>query len=219
MQPDDADAAQAADRPDLGRDFWEGRWSEVLEQHAAQIAQRPPSAHLSDVAAELSPGRALDAGCGHGSEALWLAARGWEVTAVDFSPSALAHGKDTAADLGEDVAARLEWVEGDLGTWSPPVEAFDLVISLYVHVAGSVEQLVGRLASGVAPGGTLLLVGHLPVDPATGAPSPAAGQAQVTTEAATAALDPDGWEILVAQDRPRAAAGTGADAVIRARRR
>jgi SAM-dependent methyltransferase len=219
MQPDDGDAAQRADRPDLGRDFWEGRWSEVLEQHATQIAQRPPSAHLSDVAVELSPGRALDAGCGHGSEALWLAVRGWQVTAVDFSPRALAHGKDTAADLGDEIAGRLEWVEGDLGTWSPPPEAFDLVISLYVHVAGSVEEMVRRLSRGVAPGGTLLLVGHLPVDPATGEASPAAGQVQVTVDAALAVLDPERWEVLVAEDRPRAAAGTGADALIRARRR
>ena len=73
--------------------------------------------------------------------------------------------------------------------------------------------------TGVAPGGALLLVGHLPVDPETGAPSPAAGQVQVTVGAATAALDPDRWTVLVAEDLPRAAAGTGADAVIRARRR
>jgi hypothetical protein len=79
--------------------------------------------------------------------------------------------------------------------------------------------MVARLAAGVAPGGMLLLVGHLPVDPASGEASPAAGQVQVTVETARAALDPQDWEVLTAEDRPRATAGTGADAVICARRR
>lgn len=213
------DADRPEPEPTFDRDFWERRWSEVLATHGDRIAQRPPSSYLTDVAADLTPARALDAGCGHGSEALWLAARGWRVTAVDFSASALQHGRDTAAQLGDEISERVEWIEGDLGVWAPPSDAFDLITSLYVHVAGSVEEMVRRLAAGVAPGGTLLLVGHLPIDPATGAPSPAAGQVQVTVRAATAALDPSRWEVLVAEDRPRAATGTGADAVIRARRR
>jgi hypothetical protein len=86
-------------------------------------------------------------------------------------------------------------------------------------VAGSVEDLVQRLATGVAPGGTLFLVGHRPIDPVTGAATAASGQVQVSVEAALAALDPDRWELVVAEDRPRAVAGTGVDAVIRARRR
>jgi len=92
------------------------------------------------------------------------------------------------------------------------------VACLYVHVAGSVEEMVRRMGAGVAPGGTLLLVGHRPVDPATGAATPAAGQVQVSVETAIAALDDHRWEVDVAEDRPRAAAGTGVDAVIRARR-
>ena len=103
------------------------------------------------------------------------------MTAVDFSATALAHARSTAEALGQDVAGRIEWVEGDLGSWTPPLGLFDLVSCLYVHVAGSVGEMVARLASGVAPGGTLLMVGHRPVDPATGAPTPAAGQVQVTS--------------------------------------
>jgi hypothetical protein len=57
------------------------------------------------------------------------------------------------------------------------------------------------------------------VDPTTGAPTAAAGQVQVSVEEARAALDPDRWELVVAEDRPRTQAGTGVDAVIRARRR
>jgi hypothetical protein len=93
------------------------------------------------------------------------------------------------------------------------------VVCLYVHVPGSVEEMVRRMAGGVARGGTLLLVGHRPVDPATGAATAAAGQVQVSVEAALAALDPGQWPPLVAAERPRPMAGTGVDAVIRARRR
>ena len=119
------------------RDFWEARWSEVPPSRATE---RPPNAHLRAEVEDLRPGRALDAGCGHGSDALWLAARGWQVTGVDFSATALAHARAAAGD-----------------------------------------------------------------------------QVQVSVDDAVAALDPARWEIVVAEDRPRAAAGTGVDAVIRAR--
>jgi hypothetical protein len=56
------------------------------------------------------------------------------------------------------------------------------------------------------------------VDPTTGAATAAAGQVQVSVESAVAALDPRRWELIVAQERPRPVAGTGVDAVIRARR-
>jgi hypothetical protein len=78
--------------------------------------------------------------------------------------------------------------------------------------------MVRRMGAGVAPGGTLLLVGHRPIDPTTGAATPAAGQVQISVEAAVAALGPRRWAFVVAEDRPRAAAGTGVDAVVRARR-
>lgn len=192
----------------------------MLRDHGTQVAQRPPNMVLTTAVGDVAPGRALDAGCGHGAETLWLAARGWQVTAVDFSAMALAHGRSTAATLGADIADRVDWVEGDLAIWTPEADLYDLVSSLYVHVVGSVEDMVSsRLGTGVAPGGDLLLVGHLPVDPMTGAETPAAGQVHVTVDAALAALDPRHWEILVANDRPRATAGTGFDSVIRARRR
>jgi hypothetical protein len=97
---------------------------------------------------------------------------------------------------------RVEWVEADLASWTPQPGRYDLVACLYVHVAGSVEEMVRRMAAGVAPGGTLLLAGHRPVDPATGAATPAAGQVQVSVETATATLDHDQWKVDVAEDRP-----------------
>jgi len=198
---------------------WEARWEQVLREHPDAVASRPPNGHLVAEASNLAPGRALDAGCGNGAEALWLASCGWTVTAVDFSVAALEHGRATALAVGSDVAERIAWVEGDLGTWAPAPRFFDLVSCLYVHVAGSVCEFVNRLGLGVAPGGTLLLVGHRPVDPANGKPTPAADQVQVSVEEATEALDADEWKIVVGEDRRRAAVGTGVDAVIRAVRR
>jgi 2-polyprenyl-3-methyl-5-hydroxy-6-metoxy-1,4-benzoquinol methylase len=201
------------------RDFWEQHWSQALRTHGHRVTQRPPNAHLTAEVGDLRPGRALDAGCGHGSDALWLAARGWQVTAVDFAATALAHARSTAEAMGPGVARRIDWVEADLATWTPQRDAYDLVACLYVHVAGSVEEVVQRMATGVAPGGTLFLVGHRPIDPATGAATAAFGQVQVSVEAALAALDPGPWDPILADERPRAVAGSGVDAVIRAQRR
>jgi SAM-dependent methyltransferase len=206
-------------QPTYDQPFWEQLWTRTLHEHADKVAARAPNAELVSALASVTPGRALDAGCGHGAETLWLATRGWEVTAVDFSARALAHGRAMAEALGPAVAGRITWVEGDLGTWLPPAEHFELVTSLYVHVAGPVGAAVQRLGDAVAVGGTLLMLGHRPLDPATGAPTPAAGQVQVSVADALAVLDPLHWELLVAEERPRAVAGSGVDAVIRARRR
>ncbi|MDQ3630716.1 MAG: class I SAM-dependent methyltransferase [Actinomycetota bacterium] len=208
--------------PETGGDFdrgsWDRRWSQALRKGAQVVAQRPPNAHLLAEVADLRPGRALDAGAGHGAETLWLAARGWQVTAVDFSTTALEHARSGAEALGEDVAERIEWVAADLATWIPQPARFDLVACFYVHVAGSVPAMVRRLAAGVAIGGTLLLVGHRPIDPTTGAPTPAADQVQVSVDIVVAELRSDRWEVLVAEDRPREVAGSGVDAVVHARR-
>lgn len=206
-------------KPKFDQDFWEQLWSKTLREHADKVARRPPNAHLMAEFANLPPGRALDAGCGHGADALWLAAHGWKVTAVDFSAAALAHGRSMAATAGADVAARIDWVKSDLATWTAEPGRYDLVVCLYLHVAGSMKEMLGRMASGVAAGGTLFLVGHRPIDPSTGAATAAASQVQVSVEDAVAALDSKIWELILAEERPRAVAGTGVDAVIRARRR
>ena len=79
------------------REYWEQLWARTLREHPDKVAQRPPNAHLIAEVASVGPGRSLDAGCGHGAETLWLAAHGWEVTAVDFSASALAHAQGRAS--------------------------------------------------------------------------------------------------------------------------
>lgn len=197
--------------------YWDRLWSSTIEQHSEKIASRQPNSHLTEIASELSPGRALDAGCGHGVEARWLAARGWQVSAVDVALPALEYGEETARNDGDAIANRIEWVQAELGRWTPTPAKFDLVLSLYVHVAAQVTDAVIRLAEGVVPGGLLLMVGHRPIDPKTGAKTRAAEQNQISVEEAKAAPAHSEWELLLAEERSRAD-GQGADAVVLARR-
>ena len=90
------------------RDFWEQLWSRTLRERAGDVARRPPNAHLTAEVGGLRGAR-LDAGCGHESDTLWLAAHGWQITAVDFSAAALAHARSTAeaAGAGRRRACRL----------------------------------------------------------------------------------------------------------------
>lgn len=204
---------------EFDREFWEGHYRGHPGAHDGG-----PNPSLVTEAGDLAPGRALDAGCGHGADALWLASRGWWVTAVDVSPTALAHARDRAASHGDDVASRIDWVEAELAAWSPPEECFDLVTSHYVHVpAADRDAFVRRLAAAVAPGGSLLVVGHDASGLHEGAHG-SAPEAYVTAEEVAALLDPAAWNVGVAETRTRTVTGphdhevTLRDAVLRARR-
>lgn len=74
--------------PMFDRDSWERRWEQALREHPDKVSSRPPNEYLLAEIGDLRPGLALDAGCGHGAETIWLAAAGWRVTAVDFSVTA-----------------------------------------------------------------------------------------------------------------------------------
>ncbi len=116
-----------------------------------------PNRFLVAEAEGLAPGRALDLACGAGRNAVWLAEHGWSVTGADFSDVALANARRLAAERGVEV----EWIEADLGEWEPPPRAFDLVAVFYLQVpAGERRLMHARAAESVAPGGTLLVVGH-----------------------------------------------------------
>lgn len=105
----------------------------------------------------LALGRVLDLGCGEGRNAVWLAEQGWQVTGVDFSVVGIRRGRELAARRGVEV----EWVVADLRSYQPARLGFDLVLVFYVHIApGERERLWRGAAAAVAPGGTLLLVGH-----------------------------------------------------------
>lgn len=116
-----------------------------------------PNRFLAGEAAALPPGRAIDLGAGEGRNAIWLAERGWRVTAVDFSAAGLARAARLAAERG--VSA--DWVQADLLTWQPAPRGYDLVLIAYLHLpSADLARVFRAAAAAVAPGGTLLVIGH-----------------------------------------------------------
>lgn len=195
----------AHDHGEFGAAYWEDRY-----RNGRGASRRDPSPSLLAEASDLAPGTALDAGCGWGADAAWLAARGWTVTAVDVSPAAVDQGRQDAEAGDPAAAGRITWLSADLTTWQPDGQ-FDLVTSHYVHVPGPPEVLFERLASWVAPGGTLLVVGHgYPPgqhehahghgdhDEQPGSPPEAA---RVRLAQITSALPETEWQIAIAEPR------------------
>ena len=202
------------------KEFWETHWS-------VAGTDRPVNPHLVAGVAGLRPGIALDAGCGEGAEAIWLAEHDWQVVAADISTAALGRAAQRAART-PDAASRLQWLAADLSVWEPP-RRFDLVVTHYAHPAMQQLAFYRRLADWVAPGGTLLIVGHLSNDH-TDEPEAAQShrpppEATVTADSIVAVLDPAGWEIIAAEEVSRAASKRSGrpvvidDVVVRARRR
>jgi SAM-dependent methyltransferase len=205
--------------------FDEQFWEERYRSHGAVWSGRPNPTIVAETT-ELTPGAALDVGSGEGADAIWLASRGWQVTAVDFSTTALQRGAAHADALGADVAGRIRWVHADLTTWAPAEGPFDLVSAQFLHLPAAQRQaLFAKLATMVAPGGSLLIVGHHPSDLQTTMPRPPIPDLFFTAEQVADSLDPDQWDVLVADARPRHASDpegqeiTIHDSVLRARKR
>lgn len=220
----------AHDHGEFDAAYWENRY-----RSGEGASRRDPSPSLLAEAADLPPGTALDAGCGWGGDAMWLAARGWQVTAVDVSPAAVDQARRDAKSADPDAAARVAWLPADLTTWDPD-ERFDLVTSHYVHVPGPQEPLFARLASWVAPGGTLLVVGHghTPGQHGHGQhraaghgedPGSPPDSARVRLAQITSALPEAEWEIVAAEPRTHTISRPGGgppavldDVLVKARR-
>ena len=134
-------------------------WDEKYRSRA-RIWSGEPNPQLIAEAAALPPGAALDLGCGEGADAIWLAGRGWTVTAVDVSAVALERAEAHARDIGQ--SGNITWVLQDLATWVP-VDLFDLVTAQFLHsTVMPWQQALQLAAAAVRTGGTLLIVGHHP---------------------------------------------------------
>lgn len=149
-------AATGSEPPASAREFWDGRYGE-----RERIWSGKPNARLVSEASDLPPGRALDLGSGEGADAIWLAQQGWQVVAADVSQVAL----DRAAAHAEQAGVpegRIAWQLHDLAT-SFPAGEYDLVSAHFLHSPVDMprEDILRAAAAAVAPGGVLLIVGHV----------------------------------------------------------
>ncbi|MEU2940725.1 class I SAM-dependent methyltransferase [Nocardiopsis alba] len=203
----------------LGADFWNERY-----RSQDRIWSGRPNRHLVAEVEGLAPGRALDVGSGEGADALWLAERGWEVTAIDISTVALERAELHVAERSPEAAERIVWKQADVTEWTPPRGAYDLIGVHFMHLAPEPrKRLFSLLAEAVAPGGELLVVAHHPRDLETGVPRPPRPELFYEGYAVTSVLPVGEWEVLV--DEARAGSQTLDDTtytvhdlVVRARR-
>ncbi|MGH3635878.1 MAG: class I SAM-dependent methyltransferase [Mycobacterium sp.] len=136
------------------QEFWEQRYAGADRVWSGRV-----NARLAEVAAQLTPGRALDLGCGEGADAIWLAEHGWQVVAVDVAETALQRG--AAEARARNVLDRISFQRYDLSE-SFPDENFDLVSAQYLHSPVRLERetVLRRASASVKPGGVLLIVDH-----------------------------------------------------------
>lgn len=205
---------------DLGEEFWNERY-----RSNERIWSGRPNRHLVAEAEGLEPGRALDVGSGEGADALWLAARGWQVTAVDISSVALDRAAAHAEEAGAGVAEAITWLRADVTQWAAPTPSYELVTAQFMHLYPNPRaRLFADLAAAVVPGGELLVVAHHPKDLETGVPRPPLPELFYEGDAVTAALAEGEWDVLVDQVRTAEQTLDGTtytvhDLVVRARRR
>ena len=188
----------------------EQAWNERYAESDRIWSGNPNVALVAEVS-DLPPGRALDLGCGEGADAVWLARRGWQVTGVDLSRVALQRAAEHAAAAGVTV----DWRHLDLSRDFPEGE-FDLVSAQFLHSWGQFdrEKILRRAAASVAPGGILLIEGHMDHGPfrhdhghEVRFPSPDEVIADLELDA--------GWEVLVSTVHPREQKGPDGDEVVR----
>ena len=216
------DDVRAAARPSANASDWDHRYA------GDQMWSGSPNGTLVNEVSGLAPGRALDVGAGEGGDALWLAAHGWSVTASDISRRALDRVSAEAARRG----LRVECRRADANAADAfETAAFDLVSAQYASIPRTPDgRGVRNLLNAVAPGGTLLIVGHdlEPMRAPAGTPGhgrPFDPDAYVRVEDFAAALtgSPE-WDIELHEKRPRPSGAASAsrhvhDIVLRARHR
>jgi SAM-dependent methyltransferase len=145
--------------------FWDERYG-----GSDRVWSGRPNQRLVEQVADLTPGTALDVACGEGGDALWLAERGWRVTAVDVSEVALGKVAQHAEDAGLEDRIKLGFYDALADPRPAGNQVFDLVTVSFLHVPQPDFAAIYRgIADAVAPGGRLLVTAHHPDDVTTGA--------------------------------------------------
>lgn len=184
------------------REAWNGRYSAsdyVWTIKVNQFVER----HLAD----LEPGKAIDLGAGEGRNAVWLAQKGWKVTAVDFSSVGLEKGRQ----LAQDHNVTVDFVEADATTWQPD-ETVDLVLLSYLQLDPTGrETVLSNAKTWLRPGGTLFVIAHDQTNVADGYGGPPSTEVCYSVAETVAALG--GMEIAVAEVVDRVVATDAGDQV------
>jgi SAM-dependent methyltransferase len=211
-EPEEPDEAHV-----FSQEFWDERYA--AHDHVWSGRPNPP---LVEHATGLSPGVALDVGCGEGADVVWLAERGWRVTGADLSVVALEKARKHADEAG--VAERTDWVHVDLLAGDPLPGDADLVSAMFMHVPeADFDRVYATIAGAVRSGGTLLVAGHHPAERDTDLRNPRLSHLLFAPERVTSLLD-DGWRVDVADARTRDVLGhdgeprVATDTVVVARR-
>lgn len=176
-------------------DEWDARYQSFLDRLPAR---RPNPAVVAEITGR-AVGSALDIGCGMGADAIWLAGRGWDVTAIDVSRVAL----DLAAEAAEQVGASVTWVRSRLEDLDLPAGGFDLVTAHYPALLHSPTRDAERaLLAAVAPGGLLLVVHHADIDVELARSHGFDPEVYLLHHDVVALLGSD-WDVTVDRRRPR----------------
>ena len=139
-------------------EFWNEMWADIEDCGSGS------DEILTDQVEHLSPGLALEIGCGTGGNAVWLAKKGWQVTAVDYSAVAIEKGRRIAAEQGVNV----EFAVADASTYQPQGH-YDLVTCFYIQMFPPQRaKMLANMSKVLAPGGTLLFVSHDKSGPPSG---------------------------------------------------
>jgi SAM-dependent methyltransferase len=163
-----------------------------------------PNVWVEQHAAPLRAGRALDLGAGEGRHALWLAERGWTVTAVDFSQVGLDRVRALAEGREGLDPSRVRTVRADLADYVPERGSYDLVVIAYMHLPVPARRvMLARAADALAPGGSLLVIGHDRASAGRGVGGPPDPDLLWTVDEALADLSGTGLTVDVAEQTTR----------------
>ncbi len=118
-----------------------------------------PNDFVRQQAAAIPPGRVLDLAAGEGRNAVYLAAQGYDVTAVDSSAVGLAKAQQLAAAQGVPLTTTV----ADLHDYGLGTEQWQGITAIFCHLPSALRSTVcKRVVAGLAPGGVLLLESYTP---------------------------------------------------------
>ncbi|MGD2082648.1 MAG: class I SAM-dependent methyltransferase [Chromatiales bacterium] len=173
--------------------MWDQRYAA-----AEYVYGTAPNDFLVQVADRLPPGRVLCLGEGEGRNAVWLAGRGFEVTAIDASGVGLKKAQRLAAERGLSIAT----VQADLADYDPGRGCWDALVSIFCHLPPDLRAAVHRrCVAALRPGGVMVLEAYTPrqLDLATGGPP----SAELMMELRSLRAELDGLELEIARELER----------------